>query len=495
MDNLKHGLEAGVAVTKEATVPEVSFKGPRIVVMGVGGAGGNAVNNAIRKTAQELDNVLFLSCNTDQQALNHSLCSQNNRLQLGFEITKGLGAGACPEVGEEAAKASLDEVMHRLEGAHMLFLTAGMGGGTGTGASSIIAAAARAKGILTIGVVTKPFFFEGAKRMKSAERGIEQLRTSVDTLLVIPNQNLFCLAQEDTSFEEAFRKADDVLYNGMDMIISLMTRPGLINLDFADVGTVMRNSKGKAMMGSGKSSGENRALDAAKEALSCMLLDDVSIAGAKKVLVNVIGNTDLRLSEVDEALNYIKKQIDGEVEKGEDDGANIIFGATFDASLEKGFLRISVVATDIDRTTIVPAAEKAASVAQEAVSFDDFPEPSELDALSGASPGSGTLGSRHGDFDMGYNHFSSFSLQEDEAPYDYSVASSDVPVKEEKPVRKSLFQKLGFGRKAAVPESYEAPEEKSSFAEQRFSLKDTSVSEEDLTIPAFLRQKSDNKKK
>ncbi|MBS0525586.1 MAG: cell division protein FtsZ [Proteobacteria bacterium] len=305
---------------------------PRITVIGVGGAGGNAVNNMI---SAALEGVEFIVANTDAQALGQSLADR--RVQLGITITQGLGAGARPEVGRQAAEEALPEILQLLDGANMVFVTAGMGGGTGTGAAPVIAEAARAQGILTIGVVTKPFHFEGRRRMQSADQGITELEKVVDTLIVIPNQNLFKIANEKTTFADAFKMADDVLHMGVRGVTDLMVMPGLINLDFADIRTVM-GEMGKAMMGTGEAEGPDRARVAAESAISNPLLEDHSMKGAKGVLINITGGLDMTLHEVDEAANRIREEVDQD--------ANIIFGSTFDASMQ-GRMRVSVVATGI----------------------------------------------------------------------------------------------------------------------------------------------------
>ncbi len=308
---------------------------PRITVFGVGGAGGNAVNNMIDK---QLEGVEFVVANTDAQALQQS--KAHSRIQMGLKVTEGLGAGARPTVGAAAAEETIEEIVDHLAGAHMCFITAGMGGGTGTGAAPIIAQAARELGVLTVGVVTKPFQFEGAKRMRQAEEGIEALQKVVDTLIIIPNQNLFRLANERTTFTEAFAMADDVLYQGVKGVTDLMVRPGLINLDFADVRAVM-DEMGKAMMGTGEATGEDRAVQAAEKAIANPLLDEISLNGAKGVLINITGGYDLTLFELDEAANIIRDKVDPD--------ANIIVGSTLDTSME-GAIRVSVVATGIDAT-------------------------------------------------------------------------------------------------------------------------------------------------
>jgi cell division protein FtsZ len=306
---------------------------PRITVFGVGGAGGNAVNNMIE---QALEGVEFVVANTDAQALQQS--KSQARIQMGVKVTEGLGAGARPSVGAAAAEETIEEIVDHLAGAHMCFITAGMGGGTGTGAAPIIAQAARELGVLTVGVVTKPFQFEGSKRMRQADEGIEALQKVVDTLIIIPNQNLFRLANEKTTFTEAFAMADDVLYQGVKGVTDLMVRPGLINLDFADVRAVM-DEMGKAMMGTGEAQGDDRAVQAAEKAIANPLLDEISLRGAKGVLINITGGYDLTLFELDEAANRIREEVDPE--------ANIIVGSTLDPSME-GMMRVSVVATGID---------------------------------------------------------------------------------------------------------------------------------------------------
>ncbi|ALH81175.1 cell division protein FtsZ [Sphingopyxis macrogoltabida] len=313
--------------------PQVDELKPRIAVIGVGGAGGNAIANMI---AARVEGVDFIVANTDAQALNASPAER--RIQLGTQITQGLGAGSRPEVGRAAAEESIAQVEEALNGAHMCFVAAGMGGGTGTGAAPVIAKAARDRGILTVGVVTKPFTFEGQRRMRSADAGIAELQDHVDTLIVIPNQNLFLVANPNTTFKEAFTMADEVLQQGVRGITDLMVMPGLINLDFADVRSVMREM-GKAMMGTGEAEGDGRALEAAQKAIANPLLDGVSMAGAKGVIISITGGEDMRLMEVDEAANHIRELVDPD--------ANIIWGSAFNDSLD-GKIRVSVVATGID---------------------------------------------------------------------------------------------------------------------------------------------------
>ena len=324
-------------MTLNLTMPDQGDLKPRISVFGVGGAGGNAVNNMIDKALEGVD---FVVANTDAQALQQS--QSKSRIQLGVKVTEGLGAGARATVGAAAAEESIEQIVDQLAGAHMCFITAGMGGGTGTGAAPIIAQAARELGVLTVGVVTKPFQFEGAKRMRQAEEGVEALQKVVDTLIIIPNQNLFRLATEKTTFTEAFSMADDVLYQGVKGVTDLMVRPGLINLDFADVRAVM-DEMGKAMMGTGEAAGEDRAIQAAEKAIANPLLDEISLRGARGVLINITGGHDLTLFELDEAANRIREEVDPD--------ANIIVGSTLDDSLE-GAMRVSVVATGIDASEV-----------------------------------------------------------------------------------------------------------------------------------------------
>jgi cell division protein FtsZ len=307
---------------------------PRITVIGIGGAGGNAIANMI---ASEIEGVEFIVANTDAQALSTSPAEK--RIQLGPDITGGLGAGARPEVGKAAAEETVAEIEQALEGVNMCFIAAGMGGGTGTGAAPVIAEAARRIGVLTVGVVTKPFLFEGTRRMRAAEAGIDELQRHVDTLIVIPNQNLFLVAKAETTFKEAFQLADEVLQQGVRSITDLMVMPGLINLDFADVRSVM-SEMGKAMMGTGEGEGPSRALDAAEQAIANPLLDGVSMAGAKGVIISIIGGEDMKLLEVDEAANHIRELVD--------EDANIIWGSAFNPDL-KGKIRVSVVATGIEQ--------------------------------------------------------------------------------------------------------------------------------------------------
>src|SRR4051812_43439752 len=323
-------------MTINISIPKTTIEAqlkPRIAVIGVGGAGGNAVNNMIQS---EMEGCDFVVANTDAQAL--SLSRTDRRIQLGRDTTQGLGAGARPDIGRHAAEEAVEIISRELEGAHMAFITAGMGGGTGTGAAPVIARIARELKILTVGVVTKPFQFEGVHRMRLADAGIEEMSAYVDTLIVIPNQNLFRVANEKTTFADAFKMADDVLHGGVRSVTDLMMMPGMINLDFSDVRTVMKEM-GRAMMGTGEASGDRRALDAAEAAIANPLLEETSMKGAKGVLINITGGSDITLFEVDEAANRIRDEVESE--------AHIIFGSCFDESME-GKIRVSVVATGID---------------------------------------------------------------------------------------------------------------------------------------------------
>ncbi len=330
------------------TIPDIRELKPRITVFGVGGAGGNAVNNMITAGLQGVD---FVVANTDAQAL--TMSKAERIIQMGVQVTEGLGAGSQPDVGRAAAEEVIDEIRDHLQGAHMVFVTAGMGGGTGTGAAPVVARAAKEMGILTVGVVTKPFHFEGQRRMKFAESGIAELQKCVDTQIIIPNQNLFRVANEKTTFADAFAMADQVLYSGVACITDLMVKEGLINLDFADVRAVMREM-GKAMMGTGEASGEKRALRSAEAAISNPLIDDVSMKGARGLLISITGGRDLTLYEVDEAATRIREEVDQE--------ANIIVGATFDEGLE-GIIRVSVVATGIDHIAMAARHEPESRLA------------------------------------------------------------------------------------------------------------------------------------
>ena len=341
-------------MTINLKIPDIRELKPRITVFGVGGAGGNAVNNMISAGLQGVD---FVVANTDAQAL--TMSKAERIVQMGAQVTEGLGAGSQPDVGRAAAEEVMDEIRDHLSGAHMVFVTAGMGGGTGTGAAPVVAKVAQEMGILTVGVVTKPFHFEGQRRMRTAEGGITELHKCVDTLLIIPNQNLFRVANEKTTFADAFAMADQVLYSGVACITDLMVKEGLINLDFADVRAVMREM-GKAMMGTGEAEGDKRALTAAEAAISNPLIDDASMKGARGLLISITGGRDLTLYEVDEAATRIREEVDQD--------ANIIVGATFDEDLD-GIIRVSVVATGIDqaltqRPSVSAAEARIAEVAQ-----------------------------------------------------------------------------------------------------------------------------------
>jgi cell division protein FtsZ len=425
----------------------VSDLKPRIVVFGVGGAGGNAVNNMIDARLQGVD---FVVANTDAQALLRARTP--NRLQLGQAITEGLGAGARPEVGQAAAQESQPEIIEMLEGAHMVFVAAGMGGGTGTGAAPVIARTARERGILTIAVVTKPFHFEGQRRMQLAEQGVQELRRHVDTLIVIPNQNLFRVANERTTFAEAFQLADQVLYSGVRGVTDLMVMPGLINLDFADVRTVMAEM-GTAMMGTGEGEGSSRALEAAHGAMANPLLDIVSMRGAKGVLINISGGFDMTLYEVDQAANEIRAEVDP--------NANIILGSTFDETLD-GRMRVAVVATGIDdeaivmQQTVVEPARRAAEAPLRRPSAGPRPE------AAPAEPARDTF-------------------DEEARP---SFANDVEPEVEP---RRSGFSLFGWRKPEPREDFRDAPEEPRPRRAHEDVVSDPELDEE-LEIPAFLRR-------
>ena len=353
-------------------MPDITELKPRITVFGVGGAGCNAVNNMIEAGLQGVD---FVVANTDAQAL--TMTKADRLIQMGVAVTQGLGAGSQPEIGRAAAEETIDEINEHLAGSHMAFITAGMGGGTGTGAAPIVARAARESGILTVGVVTKPFQFEGQRRMRIAEAGILELQKHVDTLIVIPNQNLFRIANDKTTFADAFAMADEVLYSGVACITDLMVKDGLINLDFADVRSVMREM-GKAMMGTGEASGDKRAIEAAEKAISNPLLDDVCMRGAKGLLISITGGRDMTLFEVDEAASRVREEVEPE--------ANIIFGATFDESLE-GIIRVSVVATGIEQERVQETvAPPTAGMAELTRRLKTVAQPAAQHAIPAAAP-------------------------------------------------------------------------------------------------------------
>jgi cell division protein FtsZ len=463
--------------------PAVDELRPRISVIGVGGAGGNAVANMI---ANEVQGVDFIVANTDAQALNASPAGQ--RIQLGLRITQGLGAGSRPEIGKAAAEEAINEIEAALEGAHMCFIAAGMGGGTGTGAAPVIAKTARDKGVLTVGVVTKPFSFEGNRRGRSADAGINELQQHVDTLIVIPNQNLFRIANPNTTFKEAFQMADEVLQQGVRGITDLMVMPGLINLDFADVRSVM-GEMGKAMMGTGEASGDNRAIEAAEKAIANPLLDGVSMKGAKGVIISITGGEDMRLMEVDEAASHIKELVDPD--------ANIIWGSAFNNDLQ-GKIRVSVVATGIDAEAVTqappapakvfafPGASRAAAAPAEAPKATLTPpepeagmeEPAAPEAepleLTASAPEELTLDTPAEEAsdelllggDMAEDEGESF-IEEDfaggpeaQAPGTRSWLVGDEPVPEVKPAREggTLFERMsGIARGAAKAQVEEEP--------------------------------------
>lgn len=441
---------------------------PRIVVIGVGGAGGNAVDNMIEANLQGVE---FYVANTDAQAMRRS--KTENRIQLGLETTSGLGAGARPEVGEASAEESMPEILEALEDAHMVFVAAGMGGGTGTGAAPVIAKAAHDKGILTIGVVTKPFGFEGTHRMTTAEGGLSKMQDVVDTLIVVPNQNLFRIANERTTFAEAFRMADDVLYSGVRGITDLMIMPGLINLDFADVRTIMKGM-GTAMMGMGEGEGEGRALEAARSAIDNPLLDDVSMRGARGVLINITGGYDMTLFELDEAANEIRREVD--------EDANIILGSTFDPELE-GRIRVSVVAAGVaaqaglvatPTTTVATGAAPVIETPSEAPVVVSQPplasaeqEPDQRPDFSGRA-----LPAAHVEGQQGTDTVS-------------ADAAFAKPVSESPAGFSNLF---GWRREDAVGDNDTGEDQPKIVSSPDDHPKATPFDDEDLEIPAFLRR-------
>jgi cell division protein FtsZ len=473
---------------------------PRITVVGVGGAGGNAVNNMIRS---KLIGCEFVVCNSDAQAMRQSLAER--KIQLGVSVTRGLGAGSRPDVGRIAAEETLEEIMSALDGSNMVFITAGMGGGTGTGAAPVIARAAREAGILTIGVITKPFQFEGTHRMRLAEAGILELQKFVDTLIVIPNQNLFRVANERTTFADAFKMADDVLHSGVRGVTDLMVMPGLINLDFADIRAVM-SEMGKAMMGTGEAEGDRRAIDAAEAAISNPLLEDVSMKGARGVLINITGGLDMTLFEVDEAANRIREEVDPE--------ANIIFGSTFDEKLD-GKMRISVVATGIDaepiaqprpapgirlvaegaRTETPTVAPVAAASVPPALAIEGGPAPAQAEAIEAAAVKQGAFIAPRPVEVPGARP--PLLAKPAAAPDAYAAAAMENGARiPQKPRSRgpSLFERVTGVARRAAPEPEPAP--RMAAAQPRFGALDPadrlgpSKDDELLDIPAFLRRQA-----
>ena len=452
---------------------------PRIVVFGVGGAGGNAVNNMIESGLQGVD---FIVANTDSQALLQS--SAPRKIQLGATVTEGLGAGAQPSVGAQAAEESVAEISSALEGAHMVFVAAGMGGGTGTGAAPVIARSAKEKGILTVGVITKPFDFEGRRRMTIAEGGVNELRDVVDTLIIIPNQNLFRIANAQTTLADAFTMADEVLHAGVRGITDLMVMPGLINLDFADVRTVM-SEMGAAMMGTGEAGGEGRAKKAAEAAIANPLLDDVSMKGAKGVLINITGGYDMTLYEVDEAANLVRSEVDP--------NAQIILGSTFSDELD-GKIRVSVVATGIVASAyadqghrpgaVAPAAKIASGpVVQPQEPIVPEPAAPPVTPVAEAAPHRPVINARHSIFDEPDDAEASPPEPDYEtpAPFRYEESAAEAaPPAPERPHDRVGFSSLFGWRKQPQDGERAAPEAASS--------SDDDFEEDELEIPAFLRR-------
>ena len=468
---------------------------PRIVVFGVGGAGGNAINNMIEA---KLRGVEFVVANTDSQALERA--KTEYRIQLGTETTQGLGAGARPDIGAAAAEESASEIQEALHGAHMVFVAAGMGGGTGTGAAPVVARLAREAGILTVGVVTKPFGFEGTRRMSVAEGGIEKIRENVDTLIVVPNQNLFRVANERTTFADAFRMADDVLYSGVRGITDLMVMPGLINLDFADVRVIMAGM-GSAMMGMGEASGEERALEAARTAIDNPLLDDVTLKGAKGVLINITGGYDMTLFEVDEAANEVRSQIDP--------NANIILGSAFDPEME-GTIRVSVVAAGLESQASVgtrPHTEAAIAAITAAVAQpvnDDTPvakeEDDERPTIITHHSGESDPREDFPDRDLPAAHMSATEGADQVAA---DAAFGAVPAETTDPavaddISGGFENLFGWRRGASEPEADEETEapapkpETTIISSPDDHPEPAPFDDEDLEIPAFLRRSANH---
>lgn len=454
---------------------------PKITVFGVGGAGGNAVNNMISTGVEGCD---FVIANTDAQAINQSIAEK--RIQLGITITRGLGAGSRPDVGRAAAEEAKEEIQEYLYGSNMVFITAGMGGGTGTGAAPVIAKLAKEQGILTIGVVTKPFHFEGTHRMRLAEKGLQELQKFVDTLIVIPNQNLFRVANDKTTFADAFRMADDVLSSGVRGVTDLMVMPGLINLDFADIRSVM-SEMGKAMMGTGDSEGEKKAILAAEAAISNPLLDDISMKGARGVLINITGGYDMTLYEVDEAANRIRDEVDPE--------ANIIFGSTFDASME-GRMRVSVVATGIDANND----EKKVNIRSFNQQFDNN-QPRTSVTENNKNTDDSIL-SQDKDNKSNTDNVTNLNFQNSNQAINDDITStipsskSDISNSKfiiEKSKKKSFFSKISSlisGKKDTQKSSYSQDKSIENVVESLSSQNENiEQKNEDLEIPAFLRRK------
>lgn len=463
-------------------VPKSTTLKPQITVIGTGGAGGNAVDNMIDSN---LTGVTFVAANTDAQAL--ELSKADHKIQLGVHITQGLGAGATPEVGRAAAEETSEEILEHLAGSNMVFVTAGMGGGTGTGAAPVIARLAREQGILTVGVVTKPFHFEGKHRMMLAEQGLEELQKYVDTLIVIPNQNLFRLATERTTFNEAFKMADDVLHAGVRGVTDLMVMPGLINLDFADIRTVM-SEMGKAMMGTGEGEGDNRSIAAAEAAISNPLLDDISMKGAKGVLINITGGQDMTLFEVDEAANRIREEVDQD--------ANIIFGSTFSDDLE-GKIRVSVVATGIESNeSEIPTvlAEMPSKVTFAKSNETAAPKAGQVKKNSARfEPQTAKSPVKGKQFQAGQKPVVQDEYEEDEN----NIASFPAEVVTAREQFQKKSKKSGFFERAArtfglLDEGDEAAEARRT-APARERVKLDNNDEDYYEIPAYMRRKTGNK--
>jgi len=477
--------------------PEIRELQPRILVLGVGGAGGNAINEMIDNGLQGVE---FIAVNTDAQDLKHSKAKA--KIQIGMNLTKGLGAGAKLDIGQASADESLNEIVNCLQGANMVFIAAGMGGGTGTGAAHVIARAAKELNILTVGVVTLPFLYEGPSRMRRAHLGLEELRKHVDTIIVIPNQNLFKIANEQTTFEESFNLSNNVLMHGVQSITDLMVRPGLINLDFADVETVMA-SMGKAMMGTGEAEGEGRALKAAEMAISNPLIDDYTLKGAKGLLVNITGGSDLKLFEVDEAVNKVRAEVDPEAE--------LIIGAIKDTSLD-GKMRVSIVATSLDGQQ--PESKSVINMVHRIQNrnpgYSDFSNSGPVQAFNFSNTTTNTIGANALKLDNevlteneNINQTSQvgneLSTNTSEGEIERIVEDNSMLSQEQSFAEEALDSNRqetdessngleNFGVEEQTPELFNTDEDNSNEESNSFEVKDEDTDEDDLEIPAFLRR-------
>ena len=472
--------------------PDIKELKPRILVLGVGGAGGNAINGMIDAGLQGVE---FIAVNTDAQDLR--LSRAQNKIQMGLNLTKGLGAGAKLDIGQAAADESLNEIVNILQGANMVFITAGMGGGTGTGSAHVIARAAKELNILTVGVIALPFLYEGPSRMRKAQQGLEELRKHVDTIIVVPNQNLFKIASEQTTFEESFELSNDVLLHGVQSITDLMVRPGLINLDFADVETVM-SSMGKAMMGTGQAEGEGRAVKAAESAINNPLIDDYSLKGAKGLLVNITGGKDLKLFEVDEAVNKVRAEVDPEAE--------LIIGAITDESLD-GLMRVSIVATALDGQQPEPKSviNMVHRIQNRNPGYSEFTNSGSTQSFTFTNSNNSIITNGANalkiEEELKNEELSSKSIDRNDANESSSTINSEALEQTETPVANSVNSEFESNIDEQVPENNglenfelsedDAPELFNSDANEEVSNSSEEIiseEEEDLEIPAFLRR-------